>query len=58
MLLALSLPVRDYEDAVQVVSAQAESLDALVTRDLDDFKGVDFPVLSPATCLARSESRT
>ena len=35
-------------NAVQVVSAQAEVLDALITRDPDDYKGVQFPVFSPA----------
>ena len=32
LLSALALPMKDFEDAVQVVSAQAELLDALVTR--------------------------
>ena len=48
LLSALALPVKDYEDAVQVVSAQAELLDALITRDPDDYNGVQFPVFSPA----------
>ncbi len=51
LLTALSLPLKDFEDAVQVVSAQAETLDAVVTRDPDDYKGITFPVLSPAICL-------
>ena len=51
LLSALALPVRDYEDAVQVVSAQAELLDALITRDPDDYKGVQFPVFSPVVFL-------
>jgi predicted nucleic acid-binding protein len=51
LLSALALPVKDYEDAVQVVSAQAEVLDALVTRDPDDYEGVQFPVFSPADFL-------
>lgn len=51
LLSALALPVKDFEDAVQVISAQAETLDALVTRDPDDYKGISFPILSPATCL-------
>lgn len=53
LLAALGLPVKDYEDAVQVVSAQAEALDALITRDPDDYKGVQFPVYSPAGFLAQ-----
>ncbi len=50
LLVALALPLKDYEDAVQVVSAQAENLEALVTRDPADFEGVNFPVLSPVAC--------
>lgn len=46
LLSALALPMKDFEDAVQVVSAQAEALDALVTRDPDDYKGVKFPIFS------------
>ncbi len=48
LLVALTLPMKDFEDAVQVVSAQAEMLDALVTRDPADFKGVEFPIFSAA----------
>ena len=51
LLSALALPVKDYEDAVQVVSAQAEMLDALITRDPDDYEGVQLPVFSPADFL-------
>ena len=51
LLSALTLPMKDFEDAVQVVSAQAEALDALVTRDPDDYKGSDFPILSVAGIL-------
>jgi predicted nucleic acid-binding protein len=47
LLSALALPVQDFEDAVQVVSAQEEGLDALVTRDPEDYKGSDFPIYSP-----------
>ena len=56
LLLALALPMKDFEDAVQVVSAQAESIDALVTRDPTDYKGVDFPVISVAGLLAQLAS--
>ena len=47
LLSALVLPVKDFEDAVQVVSAQAEGLDALLTRNPDDYKGIRFPIFSP-----------
>jgi hypothetical protein len=38
LLAALRLPGKDYEDAVQVVSAQSAALDALVTRDPADYE--------------------
>jgi len=50
---ALALQLTDFEDAVQVVSATVESLDAIITRDPGDFAGVDFPVFSPDEFLAR-----
>lgn len=56
LLSALALPLKDFEDAVQVVSAQTEALNALVTRDPADFKGVDFPVFSPASFLTQLAS--
>ena len=43
--VALNLPVRDYEDAVQVASAQAIGLDMVITRNVDDFTGVAMQVL-------------
>ncbi len=42
---ALTLPLKDYEDAVQVASAQANGLEAIVTRDLADFAGATLPRL-------------
>ena len=53
LLAALALPLRDFEDAVQVMSAQAEMLDALVTRDPADYQGIGYPVLSPTDCLTQ-----
>jgi len=56
LLSALSLPLKDFEDAAQVVSAEGESLDALVTRDPNDYKNIRLPVLSPSDCLKRLSS--
>ena len=50
---ALTLPFRDYEDAVQLASALANHLDALVTRNLEDYKNATLPVFSPSEFLAR-----
>jgi predicted nucleic acid-binding protein len=44
---ALTLPMRDYEDAVQHASAVASQMDVLVTRDKRDYAGATLPVLTP-----------
>ena len=54
---ALALPLKDYEDAVQVASAQANGLEAIVTRDLADFAGATLPVYSPADFLTQLSKR-
>ena len=51
MQSALKLPLADYEDAVQLASALAYQLDAIVTRDPDDFAGASLPIYSPADFL-------
>lgn len=50
---AQALPLADFEDAVQVASAQADGLDAIVTRNGKDFAGAALPILTPAELLAR-----
>ncbi|HZQ09557.1 MAG TPA: PIN domain-containing protein [Anaerolineae bacterium] len=47
LLDALILPLKDYEDAVQVVSAQAMSLDAIVTRNTGDYANAGLAILTP-----------
>ncbi len=49
---AENLPMKDYEDAVQVASAIAANLDAIVTRNLSDYKNSPLPVYSPSDFLA------
>jgi hypothetical protein len=44
--VALTSGLRDFEDAVQVACAIAQSLDAIVTRDTQDFSNAIVPVLS------------
>jgi predicted nucleic acid-binding protein len=41
------LPFTDYEDAVQHACAVAAGLDAIVTRNLADYKNATLPVYSP-----------
>ncbi len=47
----------DYEDAVQHASAEASRLDAIVTRNLGDYRNAALPVLSPADLLKRLASQ-
>ena len=49
---ALSLPLTDYEDAVQLASAMASQLDALLTRNLEDYQNATLPIFSPPDFLA------
>lgn len=50
---AVNSPISDYEDAVQHACAEAAGLDAIVTRNLGDYKNAALPVLSPADFLQR-----
>lgn len=48
---ALTSSFTDYEDAVQHACAVENGLDAIVTRNLTDYKNATLPVLSPAEFL-------
>ncbi len=48
---AFTLPFTDYEDAVQHACATASGLEAIVTRNLDDYKNATLPVFAPADFL-------
>ncbi|HEX6042405.1 PIN domain-containing protein [Longimicrobium sp.] len=48
---ALRLGWRDFEDAVQTVSASKIGADFIVTRDLQDFSGSPVPARDPAFVL-------
>ena len=45
--VAHRLPFSDYEDAVQYACAEAAGLDAVVTRNLEDYKNAVLPVFAP-----------
>jgi predicted nucleic acid-binding protein len=45
------LPFTDYEDAVQHACATVAGLDAIVTRNLADYKNATLPVYSPTDFL-------
>jgi predicted nucleic acid-binding protein len=51
LINAFTLPFADYEDAVQHAAATASKLDAIVTRNLKDYKNATLPVFSPADFL-------
>jgi predicted nucleic acid-binding protein len=50
---ALQSPVADFEDAVQVESARFQQLDAVVTRNINDYSRAALPVMSPSDFLLR-----
>lgn len=43
---ALKSGAADFEDAVQIACAEAQQLDAIVTRNPGDFRSTNIPVLS------------
>jgi predicted nucleic acid-binding protein len=51
--LALKLPFTDFEDAVQHTCATEMNLDAIVTRNLNDYRHATLLVFSPIEFLAR-----
>jgi len=56
LIQALALPFADFEDAVQHASAAASDLEAIVTRNLNDYKNSTLPVFSPTDFLVKLES--
>lgn len=49
---ALNLDYRDYEDAVQMISALQAKLDYILTRNVKDYSPALLPVLQPVEFLA------
>ena len=50
---ALGLPFADYEDAVQHAVASSNGMEAIVTRDISDYKNATLPVFSPPDFLTK-----
>lgn len=50
--VALNLSISDFEDAIQTASTISANLDAIVTRNLSDYKNSPLPVYSPSELLA------
>jgi predicted nucleic acid-binding protein len=53
---AYNSPTSDFEDALQIATAEREGLDAIVTRDPEGFALSPIEVLSPPEMLARLQS--
>lgn len=51
LLRAQQLSGPDFEDNVQIASAEAAGLEAIVTRDRESYQGAPLPVWLPAECL-------
>jgi predicted nucleic acid-binding protein len=51
--LAHAMPGKDFEDNLQMACADVAGIDAIVTRDPDDFTGSRVPVLTPMSMLER-----
>lgn len=49
---ALALPIRDFEDAVQMVAALQNDVQYIITRDVKDFEAGPLPALQPAEFLS------
>jgi len=50
--LALHLPIKDFDDALQAVAAVAMGADVIVTRDKSDYAGSPVPAQTPREFLA------
>jgi len=48
---ALSLPMRDFEDALQAVAAESVGAQAVITRNAADYRRSPVPAVSPAEFL-------
>jgi hypothetical protein len=50
--LVISLPYRDFEDAVQMMAALQIRADYLLTRNVKDYQPAPLEVIQPAELLA------
>lgn len=49
---AASLPMKDFEDALQVAAARACGASAIVTRNVGDYEGAPIRAMTPSEALA------
>ena len=57
LLRAFDFGFSDYEDAVQYACAEADGLEAIVTRNVDDYKNAKLPVFTPNDFLQHLRSQ-
>ena len=50
---ACGLPLKDFEDAMQVGAATACAADVIATRNVRDFRNSPIPAMTPAQVVAR-----
>ena len=50
---AMALRWKDFEDAVQFMSAQGVNVEYIITRDKSDFESFEIPCLSPSEYIAQ-----
>ncbi|HRE29824.1 MAG TPA: PIN domain-containing protein, partial [Anaerolineales bacterium] len=55
---AQALSGADFEDNVQIACAEANGLDAIVTRNPTDYEGSPIAVWSPTECLQHLQGKT
>ena len=51
--IALSSPIKDYEDAIMVQTAIRTGADCIITRNLRDYKLAPLPIFSPKEFLKK-----
>jgi predicted nucleic acid-binding protein len=49
---AIGLPMKDFEDAMQVAAARACGAEHIVTRNVRDYRGSPIPAISPQRAVA------
>ena len=57
LISALALTFNDYEDAVQHACAVESGLDAIVTRNVKDYKNATIPVFTPTDFLLSQKAK-
>lgn len=58
LLSALTLGLTDFEDSVQCASASQSDLEAIVTRNVEDYKESPLPIYTPVQFLVLLSSNT